>query len=72
MSDLFHHEAGEGDDVEAGESLGVTLIVFDKAAEAVAHANDRSTTQRRGRRTKPRLASGSLITSSVMPCMAAA
>lgn len=34
MSDLFHHEAGEGDDLEAGESLGVTLIVFDKAAEA--------------------------------------
>ena len=38
----------------------------------VAHAKDRSTTHRRGRRTKPRFASGSLMTSNVMPWAAAA
>ncbi len=41
---LFHHDAGDGGDMQSGESLDVTLIVFDESGERVARANERSTT----------------------------
>ena len=31
---MFQHEAGEGDDMEAGESAGVSLVVLDEPSAA--------------------------------------
>ncbi len=43
-----------------------------KRRKRASQALERSTTHRRGTSTKPRLAAGNLMTSSWMPCAAAA
>ena len=53
---------------QAASSLGAAQYCVN---ESVAYAKERSTTQRLGRRTKPRLASESFMTSRRTPCAAA-
>ncbi len=68
MRGLFEHEADEGDGVEVWEHAGIALGVFDERRKQVTRRKMRSTTQRSGSRTQPRLASGSLITSESLAC----
>jgi len=63
----LEHDTDEGDDVEPGEGGGVALVVLDQPSTSGIQAKDRSTTQRFGIRTKPFLASASLITQSSIP-----
>ena len=58
--------------MQAGEGCRQALVVAGEPAEVGCHAKACSTTQRRSRSTKPRLASESSITSSTMPCARAA
>ena len=63
------HYNDEGDDVEAGQGFGQTLVIVGEPAAACAiQAKLRPTTRRRGGSTRPRFASGSLTTSKAMPC----
>jgi hypothetical protein len=69
---LFERISDEGDDVQACEGCCIALIILASLRQSVAHANDLSTTHLLGRSTKPRLASGSFTTSSLIPSAAAA
>ena len=64
VAGAFAQGDDERDDVQAGQGFGQALIV---AREPAAARQLRSTTQRLGNSTKPRLAWGSLTTAKTMP-----
>lgn len=72
LGELGEHQTSEGHEVQGSPRGGEALVVPGQAAEARRLGKLRSTTQRRGSKTKPRLAAGGLTTLSWMPWAAAA
>ena len=59
---VVEHNEDERDEMEAADDLSHAFIVAHQAPDPGSPAKDRSTTKRRGRSTKPRLASRCLTT----------
>lgn len=66
LSELMH-EAGEDKKMQSCQRCSEPFIIASQAPEAGAQAKPRSTTQRHGKSTKPRQASGNLTTANSMP-----